>query len=92
MSSCKKVLAAVSASKRANPSYNLIMDKLPVERALGMIWNVKADVFEFKVVSSDQPKTKREILSTVASLCDPLGFDAPTMLNSPNSSCIDYGN
>ena len=55
MSSSKKVLAAVPASERANPSFNLTMDKLPVERALGMIWNVEADAFEFKVIASDKP-------------------------------------
>jgi hypothetical protein len=80
MSSSKKVLAAVPASERANPSFNLNMDKLPVERALGMIWNFKADAFEFKVIASDKPETKRGILSTVASLYDALGLAAPVTL------------
>ena len=80
MSSSKKVLAAVPASERANPSFNLDLDKLPVERALGMQWNVEDDVFEFKVVDSDKPETKRGILSTVASLYDPLGLAAPVTL------------
>jgi hypothetical protein len=80
MSSSKKVLAAVPASERANLSFNLSMDKLPVERDLGMIWNVEADAFEFKVIASDKPETKRGILPTVASLYDPLGLAAPVML------------
>ena len=80
MSSSKKVIAAVPASERENPSFNLNMDKLPVERALGMIWNFKADAFEFKVIASDKPETKRGILSTVASLYDALGLAAPVTL------------
>ena len=56
------------------------MAKLPVERALGMKWNVEIDAFEFKVVASDKPETKRGILSTVASLYDPLGLAAPVTL------------
>ncbi|XP_028404019.1 uncharacterized protein LOC114526634 [Dendronephthya gigantea] len=80
MSSSKKVLAAVPELERANPSFDLTMDKLPVERALGMRWNVEADVFEFKAIASDKPETKRGILSTVASLYDPIGLVAPVTL------------
>ena len=80
MSTSKKVLAAVPASERANPSFDLDLDKLPVERALGMKWNTEEDVFEFKVIDSDKPETKRGILSTVASLYDPLGLAAPLTL------------
>ena len=44
MSTSKKVLAAVAASERASMSFDLDLDKLPVERALGMKWNTEEDV------------------------------------------------
>jgi hypothetical protein len=53
MSSSKKVIAAVPASERENPSFNLNMDKLPVERALGMIWNVEADALQVYTIHLD---------------------------------------
>ena len=79
-SSSTKVLAAIPTSARADPPLNLDLDKLPVDRALGLQWKVEEDVFEFKVIDLEKPETKRGILSTVASLYDPLGFAAPVTL------------
>ena len=56
------------------------MDELPTERALGIRWNIEDDVFQFRVINVDKPETKRGILSTVASLFDPLGFITPVSL------------
>jgi hypothetical protein len=58
LSSRKEVLATVPISERANPSFNLDLDRLPVDRALGMKWNIEDDVFEFKVIDADKPETK----------------------------------
>lgn len=80
ISSSKRVLAAIPTSERADPLLNLDLDKLPVERALGIQWNVEEDAFEFKVIDLNKPETKRGILSTVASLYDPLGLAAPVAL------------
>jgi hypothetical protein len=79
-STSKRVLSAFPASERANASLNLDLDKLPTERALSIQWNVEDDVFQFRVIEVDKPETKRGILSTVASLFDPLGFIAPVSL------------
>lgn len=51
-----------------------------VERALGVEWCVASDQFQFRVVVKDNPLTRRGVLSTVASLYDPLGFMAPYIL------------
>ena len=79
-SNSRRVLSAFPASERANASSNLDLDKLPTERALGVQWNIEDDVFQFRVIKVDKPETKRGILSTVASLFDPLGFIAPVSL------------
>ena len=80
ISSSKEVLASIPESERANPMLNLDVHNFPILRALGLQWNVEEDAFEFKVIDVDKPETKRGILSTVASLYDPMGFAAPVTL------------
>lgn len=52
----------------------------PLERALGIQWSIEEDSFRFNNTLKDQPVTRRGILSTVASIFDPLGFLAPYVL------------
>ena len=48
-----------------------------METALGVLWNIEEDVFKFKVNMKEKPKTRRDMLSTLSSVYDPLGFVAP---------------
>ena len=59
---------------------DLVLDKLPLERTLGVQWCVESDSFEFNIVLQDKPCTRRGILSTVSSVYYPKGFVAPLML------------
>ncbi|XP_058509227.1 uncharacterized protein LOC131475275 [Solea solea] len=59
---------------------NLAFNDSTLERALGIHWHIESDTFRFRVCLKDQPATRRGILSTVASLYDPLGFVAPFLL------------
>lgn len=52
-------------------------ETLPLQRSLGLIWNLESDSFGFQVSLKEKPFTKRGILSTVQSLYDPLGFVSP---------------
>ncbi|XP_062422203.1 uncharacterized protein LOC119220568 [Pungitius pungitius] len=56
---------------------DLDMDKLPMERVLGLQWCIETDKFKFRTTLREQPRTRRGILSVVSSLYDPLGFLAP---------------
>lgn len=47
---------------------------------LGVKWNVNSDTFSFSISLDEKPATRRGILSTVASVFDPLGFLAPFLL------------
>ena len=51
-----------------------------MERALGVQWCVFSDDFQFRVTVKQRPLTRRGVLSTVASIYDPLGFLAPFVL------------
>ncbi len=75
MSNRKEVL-----KERATPALDLDLDKLPINRTLGLSWDAKTDEFYFSSVKTDKPSTKRGILSLVSSLFEPLGFLAPFIL------------
>ena len=61
---------------------NFEKDKLPQERALGILWNVETDSFGYNIKIKDRPPTKRGILSIISSVYDPLGFVSPVILTA----------
>ncbi|KAJ0067393.1 hypothetical protein NL108_003442 [Boleophthalmus pectinirostris] len=73
------VLEAFPPEDRSKDIENLDLcaQDLPVQRSLGLLWNVAKDTFTFKVEYDEKPFTRRGVLSTVNSLYDPLGFLAP---------------
>nr|XP_054757838.1 uncharacterized protein LOC129263947 [Lytechinus pictus] len=81
VSNSKKVIESIPESERASGiSGQDLSFEDSFERALGIWWNVGNDHLCFKISLKDQPSTRRGILSTVASLYDPLGFVAPVVL------------
>lgn len=75
-----EVLALVPEEDRASTVADLDLDHSPVERVLGIKWDVCTDQFWFESVKKDKPLTRRGILSVVSSLYDPLGLVAPLTL------------
>ena len=59
---------------------DLVKDNLPVQRSLGLIWDLRTDSFTFKVSSEEKPYTRRGVLSCLNSFYDPLGFVAPVLI------------
>ena len=59
---------------------DLNIGDLPVERALGVHWNIENDYLGFKINLKDKPLTRRGMLSTVCSVYDLLGIAAPFVL------------
>lgn len=59
---------------------DLSIDTLPVQRSLGMCWDLNADTFFFEVSEDLKPYTRRGVLSTVNSLFDPIGFLSPVTI------------
>ena len=52
----------------------------PVQRSLGVSWDLTADAFTFTVKAGNKPFTKRGVLSIINSLYDPLGIAAPVLI------------
>ena len=59
---------------------DLNIGDLPVERSLGVHWNIENDYLGFKINFKDKPLTRRGMLSTISSVYDPLGIAAPFVL------------
>lgn len=55
-------------------------DNLPVQRSLGLAWDINSDSFIFNVCPESKPFTRRGVLSSINSLFDPIGFTAPVTL------------
>ena len=55
-------------------------DAIPMQRTLGVLWDVSNDAFTFRVSPGEKPFTRRGVLSVINSLYDPLGFAAPVVI------------
>ena len=79
----KEVIEQIPESERA-PSINVVEESIvmPMERALGVVWDISSDWFVYEVVKRDIVDTRRKILSLIASLSDPIGFLAPFLVRA----------
>lgn len=74
ISNSKKVLESIPKEECADSVKELDRDlgEPLLERALGVQWCVSSDDFQFRVTVKTHPMTRRGVLSTVASIYDPL--------------------
>ncbi|KAL7869711.1 hypothetical protein AOLI_G00136990 [Acnodon oligacanthus] len=79
---CKEVLATIPKEEcaQAATDKDMALGELQMERAVSVQWCVASDEFQFRVVIKENPLTCRGVLSTVASICDPLGSMVPFVL------------
>ena len=81
VSNSHKVISSTAVDKRAASLKEFeLFKKLPVERALGVVWSVENDSFGFRISIQDQPLTRRGILSSISSIYDPCGLGSPFLL------------
>ena len=59
---------------------NLSVNDIPIERALGILWNPETDTFHVKYTVKSVLTNKRGILSLISSIFDPLGFITPALI------------
>ncbi|GFV95640.1 DUF1758 domain-containing protein [Trichonephila clavipes] len=55
-------------------------DEESTQKILGLLWDLNEDSFKVRAVLSDQVSTKRQMLSIIARIFDPLGFVSPSTL------------
>ena len=60
----ERIISSIPQEHRAEQVKNLTLgqDKLPIERALGVIWCIQSDTFNFRIELKDKPCTRRGIL------------------------------
>ncbi|KAI3376733.1 hypothetical protein L3Q82_000003 [Scortum barcoo] len=82
ISNRQEVLASLPREECAETvrHQDLALSEPLIERALGVKWCISSDQFLFRVVVNERPLSRRGVLSTVASIYDPLGFVAPFIL------------
>nr|XP_054770423.1 uncharacterized protein LOC129278240 [Lytechinus pictus] len=82
VSSSPDVIESVPVEDRAKNIVGLDLnrDALPVERALGVTWDVEQDCITYKIIPKGKPLTRRGILSEIASVYDPYGYASPFVL------------
>jgi len=61
------------------PSVNLEDSRLPIHKALGILWDATTDKIRVKV-DEEKPMTWRGLLSMVSQTYDPLGMLQPFLL------------
>ena len=57
-----------------------LSEVLPNEKAFGICWIIREDIFCFKLKLEAGTQTKRVMLLMISSIYDPLGFSAPFIL------------
>lgn len=82
VSNSHTVLSHIPKEDRAQNVKELDLDResIPTERALGLLWCVENDMFKFNITVKCRSHTRRDLLSVVSSIYDPLGFLSPFTL------------
>lgn len=82
VSNTREVLDTISERENASVVNNVKLNysEVPMQSVIGVKWNVETDAFSYNVVLKEKTATRRGILSTVASVCDPLRFLSPYIL------------
>ena len=82
ISNNKELLLSLTENQnRMGVKYQDLLGDLLNEKALGICWNLREDIFSFKLRLEERTLTKRVMLSMISSTDDLLGFAAPFMLD-----------
>ena len=77
-----EVTQAFPSEDRATELCDLDLNKeiKPVQRSLGVYWDLETDTFTFRVSQESKPFTRRGVLSVINSLFGPLGIASPVVI------------
>ncbi|XP_056000356.1 uncharacterized protein LOC130048119 [Ostrea edulis] len=79
----KNVMDAFSIEDRAKDlkDLDLSVDDLPMQRSLGLNWELQSDSFTYRLSMAERPFSKRGLLSTINGIYDPIGFVSPVVVS-----------
>ena len=80
LSNSRNILKSLPNSILSPKLIDLDLDKIPLKRVLGVLWDPNEDFLKVKVVNKEVPNTKRGIFSFASSIFDPLGMISPAIL------------
>ena len=81
ISNKKDMLFQISDALRRDGAKNKYLTGcLPIEKALGILWDAENDVIKFKIDLKDKPMKRRGMLSVISSIYDPLGLTCSFLL------------
>ncbi|XP_025754388.1 uncharacterized protein LOC106097728 isoform X2 [Oreochromis niloticus] len=79
-SNCPTITNAFPSEDLAADMQGLDLGQTPMQRSLGLGWDLSTDLFRFQIIINEKPFTKRGVLSVVNSVYDPLGFAVPVIV------------
>ncbi|GFV85878.1 integrase catalytic domain-containing protein [Trichonephila clavipes] len=74
-----EVLSGLPNTLKTNISSHSFHEE-STQKILGLFWDLNEDSFKVRAVLSDQVSTKRQMLSIIARIFDPLGFVSPSTI------------
>ena len=81
LSKSKQVLQSIDeADRRQGVKDKDLMGDLPAERALVVLWDTGTDKFGFRLISKQKSWARRDLLSVISSVYNPLRFAFPFLL------------
>ena len=80
LSNSHNILKSLPNSILSPKLVDLDLDKIPLKRALGILWDPNEDALKVKVLYKELPNTKRAILSFTSSIFDHVGMLEPKLL------------
>jgi len=74
-------MEAFAPEDHASGLHNLDFSKgpIPIQRSLGVFWNLESDAFTFQVSLEEKPFSRQGVLSVTNNLYDSLGLAAPVI-------------
>ncbi|UYV67207.1 TIGD4 [Cordylochernes scorpioides] len=74
-SNCHEIVSHV---EEMNEEKKINLEKGAISKILGIVWDHVQDTFRVNITLPEEVVTKRELLSNIARIFDPLGFLSPT--------------
>ncbi|XP_071035186.1 uncharacterized protein [Parasteatoda tepidariorum] len=78
-SNCSEVLSDLSKDSLSQ-QHNVTIEENQCQKVLGLYWNTQQDTFQVNISFPEIVTSKRELLSVIARIFDPLGFLSPATI------------